>query len=240
MTYNVHGCVGLDGRLSVRRVAEVLARYNPHFVALQELDTGRRRSGFRDQLRELSQLWPSEPYFFPAMVKGQGAYGIGCLSRLPVLEWQGRKLPRARAVGSEPRVAIVARVKLPDGGNMVLVNTHLGLTRAERMAQIAGLEVLLDETEDPLVLLGDLNCPPRSKEMRRLLGRLQASCQVAPRTWFGSFPLRVLDYILLRRAGQVTKTFAPIDPLTVVASDHLPLLVDLELEGEHAGTVPSC
>jgi endonuclease/exonuclease/phosphatase family metal-dependent hydrolase len=233
MTYNVHSCVGLDGRLSVRRVAEVLNRYNPHFVALQELDVGCRRSGMRDQLAELSQLWPSEAFFFPATSKGGGSYGIGCLSRLPVTRWQGHKLPRARGVAGEPRVAIEAHLQLNDGGSLVMVNTHLGLTRADRLAQIEGLEALLEQCQGPLVLLGDFNCPPQSKEVKRLLRRLESSSSVAPKTWFGSYPVRVLDYVFLRQAGQVKKSFVPIDHLTVKASDHLPLVVDLQ---PHAGT----
>lgn len=240
MTYNVHSCVGLDGRLSVRRIAEVLARYNPHFVALQELDSMCRRSGFRDQLAELAVLWPSQAFFFPATVKAGGQYGIGCLSRLPVREWQGHVLPRPRGVTGEPRVAVEAVVELPGQGTLTVLNTHLGLTRADRMAQIGGLESLLDRVRGPLVLLGDMNCPPRSRELRRLMERLQAPSPQAPKTWFGSYPVRVLDYILLREAGRVRKQFVPIDHLTRVASDHLPLILDLkwDLPTSDAGTPP--
>jgi endonuclease/exonuclease/phosphatase family metal-dependent hydrolase len=234
MTYNAHSCVGLDGRLSVRRVAEVLARYNPHFVALQELDVACRRSGFRDQLRELSKLWPSEAFFYPAINKAGGQYGIGCLSRLPVLSWRGHDLPR-RGVTGEPRVAIEASLRLPDGRVLAILNTHLGLTRADRMNQIAGLEAILDGLEGPVMLVGDFNCPPNSREIRRLLQRVQASSLVAPKTWFGSFPVRVLDYIFLRQAGQVKRSFVPIDSLTKVASDHLPLVVDLDLNTRFNG-----
>jgi hypothetical protein len=38
MSYNVHGCKGMDGRVSTDRIARVIARYNPDIVALQELD----------------------------------------------------------------------------------------------------------------------------------------------------------------------------------------------------------
>jgi endonuclease/exonuclease/phosphatase family metal-dependent hydrolase len=232
MTYNVHSCIGLDGRLSVRRVAEVLERYSPHFVALQEVDVVCRRTGFRDQLEELSRLWPSQPFFYPAMVKGGGRYGIGCLSRLPVREYRGYDLPRQRGGGGEPRVAIEARLELPGGHPLTVVNTHLGLTRGDRMAQISGLERIIDRAEGAVVVLGDFNCPPHSREVRRLLRRLQATSLVSPRTWFGAFPVRVLDYVLLRDAGRVKKSFVPIDHLTKVASDHLPLIVDLVLDGK--------
>ena len=38
MTYNVHACVGTDGRLDVERIASVIRMYSPDIVALQELD----------------------------------------------------------------------------------------------------------------------------------------------------------------------------------------------------------
>ncbi len=228
MSYNIHSCVGLDGRLSVRRIAEVLERYSPHFVAFQELDSVCRRSGFRDQLRELSSLWPSEPFFYAAMPKAKGEYGLGCLSRLPVTSWSGHKLPRQSSVaGVEPRVAVQAEIEWETGQRFTVINTHLGLTRADRMRQIDGLEQIIDQTHGPLVLLGDLNCPPRSLEIRRLLNRLRHVAPNTPKTWFGAFPVRVLDYAMHRQAGQVVRSFVPRDGLTVVASDHLPLIVDL-------------
>ena len=36
-TYNVHKCKGLDGRVSVKRIAEVLSELDADVVALQEI-----------------------------------------------------------------------------------------------------------------------------------------------------------------------------------------------------------
>jgi endonuclease/exonuclease/phosphatase family metal-dependent hydrolase len=52
MTYNVHRCVGADGRADPRRIAEVIAACQPDMVALQELDVGRRWGGHRRVIRE--------------------------------------------------------------------------------------------------------------------------------------------------------------------------------------------
>src|SRR5690606_25634562 len=41
MTYNVHSCIGMDGKLDPERIARVIARARPDVVALQELDVGR-------------------------------------------------------------------------------------------------------------------------------------------------------------------------------------------------------
>jgi len=40
MTYNVHSCIGMDGKISPLRIAEVIDRYHPDVIALQELDAG--------------------------------------------------------------------------------------------------------------------------------------------------------------------------------------------------------
>ena len=230
MTYNVHSCIGLDGRLSVRRIAEVLERYSPHFVALQELDFSCRRSSSVDQLRRLTKLWPAEAFFQPTMRRGGGYYGIGCLSRLPVLEWEGRTFTELKtSVPVEPRAVVLAKVELPNKTVTTLVNTHLGLTRKERSSQVDELISLCEGQSEPLVLMGDLNCPPRSREYRQLLDKLTPTSQWPLKTWFGSNPVRILDYTLYKGDLKVRKTFVPIDSLTKVASDHLPLIVDFEL-----------
>src|SRR5690606_32470965 len=36
MTYNVHRCIGVDGKLSPERIARVIARHSPDIVVLQE------------------------------------------------------------------------------------------------------------------------------------------------------------------------------------------------------------
>jgi endonuclease/exonuclease/phosphatase family metal-dependent hydrolase len=55
MTYNVHGCVGTDGRLDVGRIAAVIGQSRPDIVALQELDVGRERSGRVDQAHAIAE-----------------------------------------------------------------------------------------------------------------------------------------------------------------------------------------
>jgi hypothetical protein len=52
MTYNVHRCVGADGRADPRRIAEVIAACQSDMVALEELDVGRRWGGHRRVIRE--------------------------------------------------------------------------------------------------------------------------------------------------------------------------------------------
>ena len=45
MSYNVHVGIGMDKRLDLRRVAEVIRRERPDLVGLQEIDRGTERTG---------------------------------------------------------------------------------------------------------------------------------------------------------------------------------------------------
>jgi len=54
MTYNIHSCIGMDGKASTQRIAEVIFRSGVDIVALQEVDTGLARTGLIDQAREIT------------------------------------------------------------------------------------------------------------------------------------------------------------------------------------------
>jgi endonuclease/exonuclease/phosphatase family metal-dependent hydrolase len=46
VSYNIHGCVGTDGRRDAERVAAVLEALAPDVVALQEVDSRASRGGW--------------------------------------------------------------------------------------------------------------------------------------------------------------------------------------------------
>lgn len=230
MSYNLHSCVGLDARLSVRRIAEVLYRYQPDVVLLQEIDRGCSRTQTRDQLKELQTLWPSQGDFFPLVSMYGGQYGIGFLTRLPLISHRNVLLASAsQLLPQEPRGAQELVVSLPDGGGLRLYNTHLGLTKKERLSQIDGLLKLAAPFQEPSVLAGDFNCRPTSREYRRLLRHWRPSQTNPQKTWFGTFPLRHLDYCFVSEEIEVLASFVPKDGLTRIASDHLPVITDLRV-----------
>src|SRR3954469_26042110 len=79
MTYNIHSCVGNDGRLSVDRVADVIAKMQPHVVALQEVDVGQARSGGSNQCELLARRVGMDFLFSPARPHDGGHYGNAIL-----------------------------------------------------------------------------------------------------------------------------------------------------------------
>lgn len=232
VTYNVHGCIGLDGRHDPGRIAAVLAAEEPDVVALQEVDVGRRRTGGVDQPAEIARRLGMEAVFLESFP----CYGIAVLSRLPMRRVRGARLPTWKGpVPVEPRVALWVSVG-PEPEPLQLVATHLGLIPRERETQAAallGAEWLASPTcTGPRVLCGDLNSPQRSVTYRRLAAVLRdlpaAAAQGAPRPTFPSpLPALRLDHVLASDGIEVLAAHTGKSALARRASDHLPLVVDL-------------
>jgi endonuclease/exonuclease/phosphatase family metal-dependent hydrolase len=239
MTYNTHGCGGMDGRVSPRRVARVIQREMADVVALQELDLGRRRSRAEDQAAIIARE-SGMPYveFCPTVTRGDEHYGHALLSRWPIEVVKRARLPHdARSWWQEPRSAIWARVAV-DEHVLNVITTHLGLGARERVMQ---MEALLGPdwiggipAAEPVLLCGDFNMIPASEPYRMALRRLRDVQLVTPQhrvlATFSSWrPIVRLDHIFLSTQFAPQKVTVLRTDLTRVASDHLPLMADLRV-----------
>jgi len=236
MTYNVHSCVGMDGKLDAERIARVIARARPDVVALQELDVGRARTESMDQAHRIAHHLEMEFHFHPAMHVEEERYGDAILTHLPMRLVKVGALPglpdRPRL---EPRGVLWVAVEL-DGIEVQVLNTHLGLFRRERLAQVEAL-VGPDwlghrQCHAPVVFCGDLNALPSSPVCSRLKDRLADAQELAPahrpRSTFSSrMPNLRIDHVFVSAGVEVSSIEVPDSELARVASDHLPLLAEL-------------
>lgn len=236
VTYNVHGCRGLDGRTLPHRIARVLAQCRPDVVALQELDVGRARSQGVDQAHEIAAQLAMSHVFHPAYELREEQYGNAVLSTLPIRLVKAERLPGLP--GREPRGALWVAIDAGGGRELQVVNTHLGLSAAERRAQIevlAGAEWLLTALAlGPAIVCGDFNAGERSYVWRRLSMLLRdvqrARADWTPRsTWFAGQPTRRIDHVFASHELDVLGVDVPRTQLCRRASDHLPLVVELAL-----------
>lgn len=242
MTYNVHICKGMDGKLSPERIARVIARYSPDIVALQEVDVRRQRTGGIDQAHQISRLLDMDCHFQPAMHVEDERYGDAIMSRHPVRLVKKGILPgppeHSRHHGrAEPRGALWMEVDF-HGARVQVFNTHLGLAKAERLRQI---DALLGEQwmgspqcARPRILVGDFNALPSSTEIKRLVQTLDDAQVQLPGhkpkgTFFSRLPKARIDYVFVEKTLEVSDIHVPRSELTRLASDHLPLIVDLKI-----------
>ena len=235
LTYNVRRCLGVDGRYSPERIADVLAECEADVIGLQELDVGRLRSGGIDQAEVIArQLGFDHVHFHPALQRGEELYGDAILTRAP------SKLMRAGALPTptgwrpvETRGAVWVSL---DGALLQILNTHFGLGRRERRLQAAALMgsdwLGRSPQTTPLVLLGDLNSVPGGRVYRALRSRLlDANARGKPT--FPTFrPLLRIDHIFVSASIAITGSRVHRSALARIASDHFPLHADLVLPGE--------
>lgn len=222
-SYNVHKCVGTDGRFDPERVARVLAELDADLVALQEAD---RRFGRRTGLLDVAALKRATGLVpLPASVlpDGLGWHGNALLVR-PGTTW---RLHRLDLPGTEPRGAIVAELVLPGAGSPLrVIAAHFGLLRRCRTRQVeAVLEAVARGADLPTLLLGDLNewRLDGGRSALRDLAPLFGPVTGGPPSFPSRRPLLALDRILGCPRAQVRSVEAHDSPLARVASDHLPL-----------------
>ncbi|MDP1873245.1 endonuclease/exonuclease/phosphatase family protein [Phenylobacterium sp.] len=239
LTYNVHRCVGTDRRLDVSRVADVIAALEPDIVALQELDVGRMRTNGVDQAHEIAQRLEMAFHFHPAMKVEEELYGDAILTRHPERKIKSAALPGHERVSQlEPRGALWVSVDL-EGRDLQIFNTHLGLVPREQQNQAAALAgpqwLGHPDSKGPTILLGDFNVTSASQVYRILSEKLRPARRHAqkksPSATFPSvLPVLRIDHLFVSDEVRVLDVFAPYDPLTRIASDHLPLVMDFELD----------
>ncbi len=237
MTYNVHRCTGMDGTHSPERVARVIAQYRPDVIALQELDAHRSRTGGVDQAHIIATYLQMEWQFHPAIRLEEELYGDAVLTHLPMRLVRAGNLPGQKAPRLEPRGALWVAISVA-GREIQVINTHLGLTPRERRLQV---DTLLGpqwlghpDCRPPTIFCGDLNAVPSSaacRDLRRRLKDVQADLAgLRPsKTFFGRYPAARIDHIFVDPDIEVTNVEVPRTNLTRVASDHLPLIVDLRI-----------
>jgi len=215
----------MDGKVDIRRAADLIAGLEPDLVVLQEIDNGADRSRQQDQMAVLSELTGLHARFGAFMPYQGGHYGIGLLSRFPIVESMNHLLPE----GAEPRSALDARVRLPSGEELLLCSVHLYRTETERLAQAQTLVEIYREIDIPMILGGDFNSKPGSSVMNLIEEVWTNTDKGEDRfTMSSTNPRSEIDFVLYRPANRFDVVSIDVldEPLV---SDHRPVLMVLSL-----------
>lgn len=231
LSYNIHHGVNNKGILDIQGIATVILATNPDLVALQEVDSATARVEKADQLKALAEATGMYVYFGKAMGLEGGGYGNGILSRYPIEKGYNIELPSTGA-GGEPRTAAVVAVQLPgDSNRLHFASAHLDHLEppADRLVQCGILIKHFGQHTTPVILAGDMNALPASKEITLLKGTFTDATEKLGPTWPAEKPTQKLDYVLLHNKTQWHVMSAKVIEETV-ASDHRPVLCELLLK----------
>lgn len=231
MTYNIHHGEGLDGKVDLTRIAELIKLERADIVALQEVDKGVRRTALRDLTAELAALTGMTGVFSNNFHYQGGEYGNAVLTRFPIKRWTNHHYQMLRPNEQRGILKLVLEVH---GREVVFMNTHIDSRPddAERWLNVGEIEVLTQKRGDkPMILCGDFNNQPKGRVYERLRKTFQDSWVNAGMGEGFSFPAdnpnRRIDYIWFNHANSLTprKIWLPASE----ASDHLPLVAEFEL-----------
>jgi len=233
VTYNIHKCRGVDGRVHPERVARVLEEVNADIVSLQEVVSHEGALIADHQADYLA----GRLGLFGAMGETRkhrgGAYGNVTLSR-----WDF-KLVRPIDItiaNREQRIALRTDIHL---GTRVLhvFNVHLGTAVRERRQQAVRLVdrdlLRAIDISGPRIVLGDFNEWVRGLVTKTLVAEFHLTDLGAhlprARSYPALLPVLHLDHIYFDHHLRVEKAFFHRSRRSLLASDHLPLVADLTL-----------
>ena len=229
-TYNIHRCRGLDGRTNPSRIADVIRSIDADVVALQEvIGAGQTSAGHAEELGALLGMgW----VMAPARHLRGSLFGNVVMSRLPMQHHSQYDLSWRTC---EPRCCQRVDIALGDD-TLHLYNVHLGTALLERRHQAGRLSAILHDRRvgTPKIVLGDFNEWMRGLATSMLTERLKSIDLRAHlrrrRTYPGVFPVLHLDHIYYEGNVEVVKVELPRTRLSLMASDHLPLIAELRVQ----------
>ena len=235
----------------------------PEVLSIQEVDHLLPRSNSVNQVQEIANAMKAVDWAFaPAIIgtpgekwralkdsdesiitaksKGEGGYGIGFASTIPVTAYErielgrspvgmpllvpggedGKGKPRFIYVQDEPRVALVAHLE----NGWSIINTHLSFVPGFNIAQLKKIkrwaEKSAAQTGNKVAIIGDLNLPKGLP----VVGSQWKS--LITQNTYPSWGAKIqFDYILTK--DNVSK-FNAIKTTATGISDHLPITVEIE------------
>jgi endonuclease/exonuclease/phosphatase family metal-dependent hydrolase len=218
-SYNIHKCAGLDRRIDLDRIGQVLEEIDADLVGLQEV--------FRPQALRLADRLGVHVRMGPTRERDGLPYGNAVLTRLPIRSSRTFDLSRP---DREPRGGIRLDLVMTEGHLLHVFNVHFGLKIRERAEQVRTLvreHILHDELTGPRIVVGDLN-EWFPGAVGRTLRRELAGPRIR-RTHPAPLPLFPLDRIYWDRDLRADGFHVHRSRLARVASDHLPVVARLRL-----------
>lgn len=224
LSWNVHKCLGTDGRRDPDRVLASISTLAPDVAVLQEADLkfGRKR-GLLDPDRILQdtgmQLWRPAP-----SPRGEAGWLGNALLAREGIECHSVKTIKLPSL--EPRGAAVWTLRA-DGTRFDVIGMHLGLVGAFRRFQIVLIAAeIASRPPVPTIVAGDSNDWRWGSPAMRPLEAVLGTRAERPLTFPSRLPVLALDRVLAGR-GATAESLSALRAGKV--SDHLPLLAEIRL-----------
>lgn len=236
LDFNIHHGANTEDVLDLERIAQVIRTSGAEVVGLQEVDNHwGMRSGFVDQAAWLAKRTGMN-YCYSANLdldpaKGQARrqqYGTAILSTYKLKNCTNTPLPNHP--GGEQRGLAQADIKVR-GVDVRVFNTHLTHNSDPgRLTQARVVDSIVNASDRPVILTGDMNATPESAPYSVLSSRLTDGWKAAGKGPGYTSPLvpapkNRIDYVFT--SDDITPVGAEV--VDTDASDHYPVLASMRL-----------
>ncbi len=227
LAYNIRHGRGMDDKIDIERIANVISKTNADLVALQEVDKNCNRSGNQDIAALLGEMLGMEHRFEKLMDYDGGDYGLAILSRFPVLDSKRHEFPDTAKSLFAMEVMVI-----PEGYSepVSFLSIHNDWRdEGLRVRQVEALLSGLKERTGPVILSGDFNTLPDGASLALLLeaGWKMLEKEGDKVTFPADVPDREIDFFFILNFPDITTHHVVIEEK--VASDHRPIYAEIVL-----------
>jgi len=240
ITFNIAHGKGMDGIVNLERQAELINKYKPDIVFLQEIDMYTKRAGDRNQIREFSKK-VYLPYcsMETNITLEDGYYGDGIISRFPI-SFSTNYLMPLTDLNHEQRGILCNRIVLGTA-KINLFSVHLSTYEEERILAAKELMRIIRKIDhDEIVIIGgDFNVgvtrlgkgkytyeKREEYEEYNILEKTLHKIENTEDTWFSKLGQGCIDTMFYSKNIRLRK-FETIDVKGV--SDHNAIYVEFDI-----------
>lgn len=230
MSYNIH--VGGDGssRNQLKNMADFIKSSGADIVGIQEVDSVCNRSGKVDQMKFLAENTGMYYTYARHFAFDGGSYGIGILSKFPLTTIKDHRIILTSEGTSDAATRALLTANVFYGGKEIMFATvHMDYRDSNsRFAQSQDLVKILGSTRLPVILTGDLNAEPGTKEILNLQTVLNVTGKDTDLTFPAIRPVKKIDFVMVSKAHLAKVKKVEVYP--VLFSDHLPVMSAIKIK----------
>jgi len=245
MTFNIFQAQDMQGRLNVVRLVNIVQDFDPHVVGFQESDAVHLGTDNVDPVTYVAGMCRLDSFFGISHL-----YSTVGASLLSKTEMFSKFAEAMYAIGPKSLTRPYLQAEIYYNNTKIIVmNVHLEspyTSEEDAQYQINFIVGKLNTTTDPVILLGDFNCPPDSDYIAQIreAGMISAyemkyNLTEPPynTTYYGATYIsedKHFDYIFYRDLVLVDAgIYVGSSPDLREASNHYPVFSLFKLEDEH-------
>lgn len=228
MSYNIHIGQNAAGIDQLKNIAGFIKKSNADLVGLQEVDSVCNRSGNIDQMKFLAEQTGMHYAYVRHFAFDGGSYGLGMLSRYPLMDIKNDRISLTSEGKKIDTRALLSATIFSGKKQVTFATVHLDYRDANsRVIQSAELVQLFSGSTSPVILTGDFNARPGTKEITNLESVFKDTTPRSALTYPVVNPLNKIDYIMVDKRHLAKVVKQKVFPVNY--SDHLPVMATVKL-----------